>query len=211
MNCESIVVGGGCFWCLEAVFLEVDGVVEVESGYAGGSVANPDYDSVCSGRTGHAEVVRLVFDSDRLPLADLLAIFFAIHDPTTLDRQGHRRQPVSVDHPHGQRVSARHRAPGDRRARGERWIRRSARHRSRPARCVLPGRGRSPTLLRAAPGPGLLPRRDRSQAVGVPARVRRAPSSNVSRRPVGADPNPPPRGGGGFVVLLSSVRRRSSA
>ncbi|MET0507810.1 MAG: peptide-methionine (S)-S-oxide reductase MsrA [Burkholderiaceae bacterium] len=89
MKCESIVVGGGCFWCLEAVFLEVDGVVEVESGYAGGSVANPDYDSVCSGRTGHAEVVRLVFDSDRLPLADLLAIFFAIHDPTTPDRQGH--------------------------------------------------------------------------------------------------------------------------
>jgi peptide-methionine (S)-S-oxide reductase len=89
MKRESVVVGGGCFWCLEAVFLEVDGVVEVESGYAGGSVVHPDYETVCSGRTGHAEVVRLVFDADRLPLEDLLAIFFAIHDPTTPDRQGH--------------------------------------------------------------------------------------------------------------------------
>jgi peptide-methionine (S)-S-oxide reductase len=86
---ESIVLGGGCFWCIEAVFLEVDGVVEVQPGYAGGSTAAPDYEAVCSGRTGHAEVVRLGFDADRLTLAELLAIFFGIHDPTTVDRQGH--------------------------------------------------------------------------------------------------------------------------
>lgn len=89
MKRESIVLGGGCFWCIEAVFLEVDGVVEVESGYAGGSTGAPDYEAVCSGRTGHAEVVRLGFDADRLTLAELLAIFFGIHDPTTVDRQGH--------------------------------------------------------------------------------------------------------------------------
>lgn len=86
---ETIVLGGGCFWCLEAVFVEVDGVDQVQSGYAGGSTVDPDYESVCSGSTDHAEVVRITFDPDRLPLADLLAIFFGTHDPTTLNRQGH--------------------------------------------------------------------------------------------------------------------------
>lgn len=86
---ETIVLGGGCFWCLEAVFVEVDGVLQVQSGYAGGTDPAPDYEAVCSGTTGHAEVVRILFDSDRLALADLLAIFFGVHDPTTLNRQGH--------------------------------------------------------------------------------------------------------------------------
>ncbi len=81
-------MGGGCFWCLEAVFDELRGVESVESGYAGGSVENPTYEAVCSGRTGHAEVVRITFDADVLSYGELLEVFFAIHDPTTLNRQG---------------------------------------------------------------------------------------------------------------------------
>src|SRR6266513_1770619 len=85
---QTAVLGGGCFWCLEAVFDRLRGVLAVESGYAGGSVPNPTYDAVCTGRTGHAEVVRVTFDSAVLSFRDLLKVFFAIHDPTTKDRQG---------------------------------------------------------------------------------------------------------------------------
>ena len=85
---ETAVLGGGCFWCLDAVFRDLDGVISVESGYAGGQGANPDYESVCSGRTGHAEVVRVTFDPAKLSFADLLRVFFTMHDPTTLNRQG---------------------------------------------------------------------------------------------------------------------------
>jgi peptide-methionine (S)-S-oxide reductase len=83
------VLGGGCFWCLEAVFKDLRGVVAVQSGYAGGHVENPTYKEVCTARTGHAEVVRIDFDPAALSYADLLRVFFAIHDPTTPDRQGH--------------------------------------------------------------------------------------------------------------------------
>ena len=86
---ESAVLGGGCFWCLDAVFRELDGVAGVESGYAGGAGERPTYEAVCSGRTGHAEVVRVTFDPAKLSYRDLLAVFFAIHDPTTKNRQGH--------------------------------------------------------------------------------------------------------------------------
>ncbi len=82
------VLGGGCFWCLDAVFRDLDGVVSVESGYAGGPGAAPSYEDVCTGRTGHAEVVRIAFDPARIAFADLLRVFFTIHDPTTRDRQG---------------------------------------------------------------------------------------------------------------------------
>ena len=85
---ETITLGGGCFWCLEAVFLLVDGVTAVESGYCNGHVANPSYEQVCTGDTGHAEVVRIVFDPERIALRELLAIFFVVHDPTSLNRQG---------------------------------------------------------------------------------------------------------------------------
>ena len=85
---EVITLGGGCFWCLEAVYEQVDGVVAVESGYSNGQTPNPTYEQVCSGRTGHAEVVRVTFDPARLPLREVLEIFFSIHDPTTLNRQG---------------------------------------------------------------------------------------------------------------------------
>jgi peptide-methionine (S)-S-oxide reductase len=85
---EVALLGGGCFWCLDAVFRELDGVTAVESGYAGGSVANPTYEDICTGRTGHAEVVRVTFDPSVLSFRDLLTVFFTIHDPTTLNRQG---------------------------------------------------------------------------------------------------------------------------
>jgi len=85
---QVATLGGGCFWCLEAAYLELDGVLEVQSGYAGGHVANPDYRSVCSGSTGHAEVVQLTYDPERISYDDLLDVFFTIHDPTTLNRQG---------------------------------------------------------------------------------------------------------------------------
>lgn len=85
---ESATLGGGCFWCLEAVFLDLKGVERVVSGYAGGSVPNPSYEDVCTGRTGHAEVVQVTFDPAVLSYRDLLQVFFSIHDPTTLNRQG---------------------------------------------------------------------------------------------------------------------------
>ena len=88
---ETIVLGGGCFWCVEAVMKPLRGVERVVSGYAQGSVKNPSYREVCSGRTGHNEVVEVTFDPDVISLHDLLAVFFATHDPTTLNRQGNDR------------------------------------------------------------------------------------------------------------------------
>jgi peptide-methionine (S)-S-oxide reductase len=85
---EIATLAGGCFWCLEAVFDELQGVESVESGYMGGKTPKPTYDDVCGGGTGHAEVVRLTFDPAVLPYEELLGVFFSIHDPTTLNRQG---------------------------------------------------------------------------------------------------------------------------
>jgi len=85
---EMATLAGGCFWCLEAVFEQLEGVERVESGYAGGPRANPTYEQVCGGDTGHAEVVQVTFDPKRISYRDLLEIFFAFHDPTTLNRQG---------------------------------------------------------------------------------------------------------------------------
>jgi methionine-S-sulfoxide reductase len=85
---EEITLGGGCFWCTEAIFLEIKGVEKVISGYAGGSVSDPSYEDVCTGKTGHAEVVQITFNPDLISLEKILRIFFATHDPTTLNRQG---------------------------------------------------------------------------------------------------------------------------
>ena len=85
---QVATLGGGCFWCLEAVFLGLRGVSRVVSGYAGGHVRNPTYEQVCGKRTGHAEVVQITFDPAELSYEDLLRVFFTIHDPTTRDRQG---------------------------------------------------------------------------------------------------------------------------
>ena len=86
---ETITLGGGCFWCTEAVFEELKGVEKIESGYSGGTVASPSYEQVSTGRTGHAEVSEITFDPKVISLKDLLGIFFTVHDPTTLNRQGH--------------------------------------------------------------------------------------------------------------------------
>jgi peptide-methionine (S)-S-oxide reductase len=85
---EQATLAGGCFWCLEAAFQQLKGVTKVTSGYAGGTVANPSYEAVCTGRTGHAEVVQIEFDPAVVSYRELLEVFFTIHDPTTLNRQG---------------------------------------------------------------------------------------------------------------------------
>lgn len=87
-NYEIATLAGGCFWCLEAVYEQLKGIEKVESGYAGGSVPNPSYRAVCEGTTGHAEVVQVTFDPQVVSFKDLLEVFFTIHDPTTLNRQG---------------------------------------------------------------------------------------------------------------------------
>jgi peptide-methionine (S)-S-oxide reductase len=88
MATETATLGGGCFWCLEAVYQQVKGVQHVESGYTGGRVADPTYEQVCEGSTGHAEVVQVQFDPAAISYREILEIFFTIHDPTTLNRQG---------------------------------------------------------------------------------------------------------------------------
>jgi peptide-methionine (S)-S-oxide reductase len=107
---EFATLGGGCFWCLEAVYEDVDGVVDVESGYAGGHVERPSYRAVCDGTTGHAEVVRIEFDPARISYREILEIFFAIHDPTTLNRQGNdvgdQYRSVIFTHSDGQKRTA---------------------------------------------------------------------------------------------------------
>ena len=85
---QTITLGGGCFWCVEAVYEKVRGVTAVESGYCNGQTLNPSYEQVCSGRTGHVEVVRVTFDPAEITLREVLEIFFVVHDPTTLNRQG---------------------------------------------------------------------------------------------------------------------------
>src|SRR5690349_8297092 len=90
---EKATLGGGCFWCLEAVYDEMEGVTSVESGYMGGHMENPDYRSVCGGRTGHVEVVQVTFDPAVSTYREILDVFFAIHDPTSMDRQGNDSGP----------------------------------------------------------------------------------------------------------------------
>ncbi len=111
MSEETATLGGGCFWCLEAVFKDLRGVTAVMSGYAGGHVANPTYKAVCGGQTGHAEVVQVKFDPDQISYADLLRVFFAIHDPTTPNRQGNdvgtQYRSVILAHSHAQAETAR--------------------------------------------------------------------------------------------------------
>jgi peptide-methionine (S)-S-oxide reductase len=85
---EKITLGGGCYWCIEAVFQMLNGVVKVESGFSGGKVKNPSYKEVCAGTTGHAEVVQITFDNTKTSVEEILKVFFTVHDPTTLNRQG---------------------------------------------------------------------------------------------------------------------------
>lgn len=109
---ETATLGGGCFWCVEAVYQQLKGVQTVESGYSGGKAANPTYEQVCGGATGHAEVVRVQFDPDVVSYREVLEIFFTIHDPTTLNRQGNdvgtQYRSVIYFHSPEQRETARH-------------------------------------------------------------------------------------------------------
>jgi peptide-methionine (S)-S-oxide reductase len=93
MAMEITTLGGGCFWCLEAVFQEMEGVESIVSGYMGGRVDNPSYEAVCQGATGHIEVIQIGFDSAKTSFPEILAVFFTIHDPTTRDRQGNDEGP----------------------------------------------------------------------------------------------------------------------
>ena len=107
---DSTTLGGGCFWCLEAVFEMVPGVTGVKSGYTGGSVVNPSYNQVCGGSTGHAEVVQIDFNAEVVTFRELLEIFFVVHDPTTLNRQGNdvgtQYRSAIFHHTDGQRETA---------------------------------------------------------------------------------------------------------
>ena len=107
---SDATLAGGCFWCLEAVYDELAGVRKVVSGYAGGTVSNPSYEQVCTGSTGHAEVVRITFDPEVVSYEDILAVFFTIHDPTTLNRQGNdvgtQYRSAVFYHDEGQRAAA---------------------------------------------------------------------------------------------------------
>ena len=110
MGQEIATLGGGCFWCLEAVYKDLRGVIAVMSGYAGGQTAAPTYKQVCGGRTGHAEVVQVTFDPAEVSYADLLRVFFTIHDPTTRDRQGNdvgtQYRSIVLTHDDAQRATA---------------------------------------------------------------------------------------------------------
>ncbi len=110
MSEQTATLGGGCFWCLEAVFEQLRGVTSVQSGYAGGHVPNPTYEQVCTGTTGHAEVVQIRFDPDAISYRQLLEVFFGIHDPTTPDRQGNDVGPqyrsIILYHDEQQRAAA---------------------------------------------------------------------------------------------------------
>lgn len=112
MATDTATLGGGCFWCLEAVYQELKGVHKVESGYTGGRVPDPSYEQVCGGTTGHAEVVRITFDSSVVSYREILEIFFTIHDPTTLNRQGNdvgtQYRSVIYFHSPEQQETARH-------------------------------------------------------------------------------------------------------
>ena len=107
---EIATLGGGCFWCLEAVYLEMEGVLRVESGYMGGRFENPTYEQVCTGMTGHVEVVQVSFDAGAITYRDMLEVFFGIHDPTTPNRQGNdvgtQYRSVIFYHDEGQRTTA---------------------------------------------------------------------------------------------------------
>ena len=164
MSEEIATLGGGCFWCLEAVYKDLRGVRGVMSGYAGGHVANPSYQAVCSGTTGHAEVVQVRFDPAEVSYADLLRVFFTIHDPTTKDRQGHDVGPqyrsIILTHSDAQRQTAQ--AVIKEIADAKVWPAPLVTQ-IEPLTGVLRGGTRAPRLLRAQSVDRLLPGRGRAE------------------------------------------------
>ncbi len=195
---ETATLAGGCFWCTEAVFDALKGVTHVELGYIGGHVTAPTYEQVCSGRTGHAEAVRITFDPAQVTYADLLDIFFHTHDPTTLNRQGADTgtQYRSAIFPHSP----------EQRAEAEAAIARNQadwdnpdRHQHRGRRAVVQGGSLPPALLREEPQRRLLRRGRRAEGREVPQGLCRAAEGGVtsaSRRRRGGGDDESGRGGG---------------
>ena len=171
MNLQTITLGGGCFWCTEAVFDRVRGITDVESGYTNGHTVNPTYEQICQGDTGHAEVVRLTFDADEISLEEILEIFFHTHDPTTLNRQGNDvgtqyRSGIYYDRPeHGS--GQRHDPPDVARQ----AVQRPHHHRSGAAFQLQHGRGVSPGLLCEPPSRRVLRIRGGPQGREIPQDV----------------------------------------
>jgi peptide-methionine (S)-S-oxide reductase len=130
-NIQTITLGGGCFWCLEAVYEQVQGVSAVESGYSNGHVMNPSYEQVCGGDSGHVEVVKVSYDAEVISLSDVLEIFFHIHDPTTKNRQGNDAGPQY-------RSGIYFEAPEQERVAREVWATANAAHRGKVVTEVLP-------------------------------------------------------------------------
>ena len=172
---ETAVLGGGCFWCLDAVFRGLNGVTGVESGYAGGARADPTYEDICTGRTGHAEVVRVTYDPAALSFRDLLTVFFTIHDPTTLNRQGNdvgtQYRSVVFSQTPEQRATA---LDVVKTLTDEEALRRADRDRDRRRRAVLSGGDLPPGLFRPQSRATLLHVRRRAEGRQVPQVVRRA-------------------------------------
>ena len=165
---ELATLGGGCFWCLEAVYKDLKGVKSVVSGYAGGHVDNPSYEQVCGGRTGHAEVVQIAFDPKVVTYRGLLDVFFTIHDPTTKDRQGADVGPQyrSIDPVPQPRAEGRGR--GRARRPGQQGHLASAdRHRGRAARDFYPAEEYHQDYFERNPAPALLPDHHRPQGCQV--------------------------------------------
>ncbi len=178
---QTLVLGGGCFWCTEAVYVGVKGVTDVESGYSNGQETAPSYEQVCTGRTGCNEVVKLTYDPTQISTREVLEIFFVIHDPTTLNRQGNDvgtqyRSGIYFTTPEQQQTAQ---ALIDELNR-ENLFGRTRGHRTAAAGALLPGRGLPPGLLRAQPAPGLLHGRGGAQGGEVSQNV--CAAGEVDRR-----------------------------
>ncbi len=173
---ETAILGGGCFWCLEAVFDLVAGVDEVVPGYCGGHVELPGYRDVCSGGTGHAEVVKIVFDPPEVSYRELLEVFFTIHDPTTVDRQGNDVGPQYRSVIFATTEAQLHTALATIEELGERRVfPKAIVTRVERAPALLAGRAGAPRLLREQQRPALLPVRGGAQDHEVPQPFRPAP------------------------------------
>jgi peptide-methionine (S)-S-oxide reductase len=167
MTQEVATLGGGCFWCLEAVYDDLQGVTDVVSGYTGGHINNPTYRQICTGTTGHAEVVKVTFDSDVISYRQILDVFFTIHDPTTLNRQGadvgtQYRSAIYV-HSAEQRTIAEEALQFATGQLGE-----QNRHGNHRRTDILPCRGLPPRVLCQQPQCGLLPSRHCAQSRQIP-------------------------------------------
>ena len=172
-NREIATLGGGCFWCLEAVYQRMRGVQSVESGYMGGHLANPSYQAVCTGQTGHVEVVQIAFDPETASFRDILEVFFSIHDPTTRDRQGNDSGPqyrsAIFYHDDAQRAAA-EALIAELTACG--GLARPDRHRSPPGVHLLSRRRLPSRLLPQPPARALLRLRGGPQGAQVPREIR---------------------------------------